>query len=310
MRIVKYDVKYDEYIKDIEEVTFYTVKYHPDVIKESIAIVLDNEIPVAIGYLKAGATFLKVDKEELDYYFIHAEFLTSSVCDVEIQVTASAMILEELKAGFLRIQDRYSDKRLILRIYARADAVNYIQFLMEAGFRQMRIMPIMVKNLLETDTPCLGDKIELDDGQILFIKEMDPNDDGFMSEYTKTNREAFEVEDSANELRFIMGGEDSHVYAVMDDNRVAACLTTWRINSNRAATENIFCAEKYRNRKITTQLLEYVFDKLKAWGYEEASLTVFGDNQPAQQLYLKLGYEVEGLMIELHYEKEYKNIGY
>lgn len=180
---------------------------------------------------------------------------------------------------------------------------------MAHGFRPMRIMPILVRNLTDDDI-CEKEAVLPLENEDLEIKEMNPHDDAFIEAYTVTNREAFEVEDSANELRFIAGGEDSHVFAVMKKNRVIAAVTLWKITKFRAATENIFCAAEYRNKGITSTLIKYVLGYLKERGYKEASLTVFGDNLPATQLYFKLGYELEGNMLELHYETEYSNVGF
>lgn len=309
IKIKEYSDKFDEQLKAIDMITFYTVKYHSDVIKPGISAVVDGRKLIGVSYLKAGASFLKVDERELPYYFIHAEYITDEGADVETQVEASELMLEDLKGKFADIQSRYNDKRLILRLWCNTEKTAYQEFLMAHGFRPMRVLPILVRELTEDDVR-EKDSIVLPGNEKLEIKEMNPHDDGFMKEYTVTNREAFEVEDSENELRFVMGGEDSHVFSVMNKDRVIAAVTLWKITESRAATENIFCAADYRNKGITSALLKYVFGYLKEKGYDVASLTVFGDNQPATQLYFKLGYELEGNMLELHYETEYSNIGF
>lgn len=314
--IIDYEEQYDEAIKNIDSVLYFSIKYHQDVIAESVCLVVDGEEVLGAGFLKAGATFLKVEKEDLPYYFIHAEYQASEKLDAERQVLASGMLLEELLYRFDLIQENYSNRRLILRLFCNAEKIAYLEFLMSYGFRPMRISPIMVYNLLTgvseeaSGDSVQSDRIILDNGEILEIREMNPEDEDFAREYTITNREAFLVEDSINELRFTMGGQDAHVYAVMKGKRVIAALTTWCVFEGRSATENIFCAKDYRNMGVTSTLIKYVLGILKNKGYETASLTVFGDNQPATQLYLKLGYEVEGCMLECHYERDYKNIGY
>lgn len=322
MEIIDYEESFDEAIKAIDPVLFYSIRYHGDVIKESVCLAVEEDELIGAGFLKAGATFLKVEEEQLPYYFIHAEYQADEEADEESQVIASGMLLEELKERFDLIQERYSDKRLILRLFCNAEKTAYLEFLMYYGFRPMRISPIMVRDLSDESYEMTSDmdeaqeknnpetEILLDNGEVLVIKEMDPEDEEFAREYTITNREAFEVEDSINELRFTMGGQDAHVYAVMKDRRVIAAVTTWCVYEGRSATENIFCAKDYRNMGITSSLIEYVLSILKGRGYKTASLTLFGDNQPACRLYMKLGYEVEGEMLECHYEKNYKNIGF
>lgn len=314
IKVVKYDEKYDEQIQALNMVTYYSIKYHQDVITASVRLAFAGDSLVGVGMLKAGATFLKVKTEDLRYYFIHAELVNDEDADVAAQVESSDILLEELKDCFNEIQDRYPDKRLILRLWCMSDKTAYQEFLMEHGFRPMRVTPVLVRELTDEDEDIYdeeqSDLIELEDGETLKIREMDPYDDDFMDAYDATNREAFEVEDSRNELRFVMGGADSHVFAAMKDGRVIAAVTLWLITDERAATENIFCAADYRHQGITSALLEYAFGFLKKHGYKVASLTVFGDNRPATQLYFKLGYELEGNMLELHYERDYQNIGY
>lgn len=309
MKTILYNEKYDKAIQNIDMILFFTIKYHNDVLKDTVTLAVDGRKVCGVGYLKAGATFLKVEKENLPYYFIHSEIFTDVSADPALQVGAMSLLLAELKRRFLEIQDKYSDKRLILRMWSPAENLDFLEFLMEHGFRQMRLTPIMVKSLTKKD-------IKKDDTDLSFIeeglhiREMDPNNDEFLKAYMVTNREAFEVEDSGDEMKFMMGGADSHVWAVMKEDRVIAALSTWQISEKRAATENIFCAEDYRKKGVTSALIKYVFSQLRKSDYREASLTVFGDNQPAMQLYLKLGYVLNGELIECHFEKEYKNIGF
>lgn len=310
MKIAEYSEKYDEALKSIDELSFLTVKYHQDVIKSSVCVALKGKKVMGAGFLKAGATFLRIE-DDLPYYFIHAEYFADNTADPVDQIEASEMILEELKDCFNSIQDTYPHKRLILRLWSDSKKTAYLEFLIFHGFRPMRISPVLVRELDdECDSEELSEIIDTGTCEKLVIKDMDPNDDRFMEEYLITNGEAFEVPDSAQELKFITGGEDSHVFAVMSGNRVIASVTTWKISEKRAATENIFCAADHRRRGITAYLINYVCSFLYKKGYSEASLSVFGDNQPAEQLYLKLGYMLEGCMIECHYERDYKNIGF
>lgn len=309
MKTEDYSEQYDAMVQNIDMVTYYTIKYHKDVIEGSVCVAAEDGQAVAVGLLKAGSTFLKIDELDLPYYYIHAEFLADTGADTEMQVEASEMILEELKDRFDAIQKKHPTKRLILRLWCNSEKTAYQEFLMAHGFRPMRVTPIMERELTDEDMQFNSELIKVGSEKFL-IREMDPEDEDFAREYLITNGEAFEVADSINELRFVMGGEDSHVFAVMKGERVIAALTTWVVSEGRAATENIFCATEYRNRGITTALIEYALGFLREEGFETASLTVFGDNQPAVQLYLKLGYEIAGNMLELHYEKNYKNVGF
>lgn len=310
IKIEDYSERYDDAIRAIDHVTFYAIRYHNDVIRESACVAVDGDKLLGVGLLKAGATFLKVDELELPYYFVHAEYHADDKADPESQVVASDMLLEELKSRFDKLQDRYPDRRLILRLWCDAAKTAYLEFLMSHGFRPMRVTPILVRHLTDGDEGEMNDRIHMVSGEVLTIREMDPNNDDFMRAYTVTNREAFEVEDSEAELKFTMGGKDAHVLAAMNGRRVIAAVTLWGISDERAATENIFCAADHRHKGVTSALLRYAFGFLSKKGYKVASLTVFGDNQPAAQLYFKLGYEVEGNFLECHYERSYKNVGF
>lgn len=309
IRICEYTPLYDEQLKAVDMMSFLNIKYHPDVLADTVCLAVEDDKLLGVGFLKAGATFLKVDTEELPYYYIHAEFKADENADAESQVIASRFMLEELKGSFTVIQDKYPGKRLILRLWCGAGKSAYLEFLMSLGFRPMRVIPVMVKEL-EDEEFTSDDSIILPNGEELKIREMNPCDENFAAAYTVTNREAFEVEDSIGELKFMMGGEDTHVFAVMKGERVIAAVTTWVVSEGRAVTENIFCARDCRRMGITGRLLEYTFSFLKAKGYEEASLTVFGDNQPAAQLYFKSGYQLESCILECHYELNYKNAAY
>lgn len=309
LEIIEYNEKFDDDIMKLDELMFLEIKYHADVLKETICIALYNNEFAGVGFLIAGATFLQIEKQELPYYHLHAEY--KAVVGTDYEVEASTEMLENLKLKFCRLQDTYFDKRLILRLWCGGSESAYMEFLLYHQFRAMKVTPILVKSLDDS-----GKKHELGIDEFLFrldkemkIQEIKPNEDPeLMKSYMEANGSAFCVEDSENELRFRLGSPKSHVFAVMKGSQVIASVTTWEVSEKRAATENIFCIEKYRNRGVTTALLEYVFNYLHGNGYREASLTVFGDNQPALQLYFKLGYELLATLVEMHYETDYEPV--
>lgn len=309
LEIIEYDIKYNSDIRKLDELMFLEIQYHADVLKNTICIALYDGEFTGAGFLIAGPTYLQLGKQDLPYYHLHAEY--KAVVGTECEVEASTEMLKHLKLDFCKLQDRYYDKRLILRLWCGGSESAYMEFLMYHEFRAMKVTPILVKSL------DMGQmKRELQISEFLYrldkkleICEIKPQEDEkLMRAYMNANGSAFEVEDSENELRFRLASPKSHVFAVMRGNEVIASVTTWEVSKNRAATENIFCIEKYRNRGVTTALLEYVFDYLRENGYHEASLTVFGDNQPAVQLYFKLGYELLATLVEMHYETDYSPV--
>ena len=66
--------------------------------------------------------------------------------------------------------------------------------------------------------------------------------------------------------------------------------------------ENIFTIPEYRRKHIASELINIAFDKLQKDGKKIATLTVIGDNKSAMQLYQKIGYELMGYIIEVHWD--------
>lgn len=309
LEIVDYSDEYDEDIKKLDELMYLEIKYHGDVVEESICLALYDGVFAGIGFLIAGSTFRQIDNRELPYYHLHAEY--KAVTDTDYEVQVSQEILEDLKISFCDIRKRYPDKRLILRLWCGGSEAAYMEFLMYHGFRPMKVTPIMLKSL-DGD---IGLKINTCDeaaeylrsiDESLVLREIKPqSDEKLMREYMRTNGGAFGVEDSEDELIFRLYSPDSHIFAVMQGDKVVASVTVWKVTRDRAATENIFCDENFRNRGITTAMLGYTFDYLRKSGFHEASLTVFGDNITAVRLYIGLGYEIMTTLIEMHYETDY-----
>lgn len=314
LEIVDYSERFDGDIIRLDELIFLELKYHQDVIKDSVCIALQDGAFAGIGFLIAGATYRVIDERELRYYQISVEY--KAVEGTEWEIEASEAILEDLKLSFEDICNEYPEKRLILRLWSNGANNAYIEFLMMMEFRPMKVTPILEKRLdcNQKQAGALMEQARADIraiGSALTITEIFPNrDEHMMSEYLRSNGSAFEVEDSSAELCFRMEGPFTKVFAVMEGETVVASVTVWKITEEQAATENIFCIDGYRNRGITTALLQYAFAFLRQEGFSRASLTVFGDNQPAVQLYFKLGYELTGTLLEMHYEPDYLPVQY
>jgi len=313
LEIVDYCDEYDEDIMKMDELIYLELKNHKDVISESVCIAVRDGEFAGIGFLMAGASFKFIEERELRYYQISVEY--KAVEGTEWEIEASEAILEDLKLSFEDLCDLYPDKRLILRLWSNGANNAYIEFLMMNEFRPMKVTPILEKRLdYDELMPGAMKRAKEELAGInpgLEIKEIFPNkDENLMREYMKSNGSAFEVEDSTAELCFRMAGPFTKVFAVMDGETVVSSVTVWKISDEQAATENIFCIEKYRNQGISTLMLQYAFAYLREHGFSRASLTVFGDNQPAAQLYFKLGYELTGTLIELHYEPDYIPLQY
>lgn len=75
----------------------------------------------------------------------------------------------------------------------------------------------------------------------------------------------------------------------------------YTIPNKRIYLSRLIVKKEYRNNKIGTQILDYLINKSKEWGYSEISLGVDCDNKSAIHLYRKKGFEI--------YEHSYDEYG-
>ena len=61
---------------------------------------------------------------------------------------------------------------------------------------------------------------------------------------------------------------------------------------------------------IAEAMLRYALRALGKSGMEKAILTVYGTNLPACSLYLKLGYELRSVLIEMQYTTDMRELDY
>lgn len=295
MEIVKYDSSFDSRMAEINPVLAMSVRYHGDVFRDSVLAAKTEKDIVGFGFLSAGPTFL--DRERCGICHIHVEFTAERGNLLEVE--ASAALLEALTEEFHKKEAEYPDKKLVLRTWCRASATRYLEFLMQFAFMIKRSTPVMVRNL--EDLSDLPEEPGLPRG--FRIRKMQ-FDEPAMKRYIAATQKAYVVPDSAAELWFRLGGGETQVFCVMKGEDIVASVTVWPVTEYRYATENIFCIPEYQRRGIVSALLRYVLYRIREMGGTEASLTVFGDNTPAQLCYLSLGYEVEDIMLEMHYETE------
>lgn len=290
---VPYREEYFEAMAEMNRIMALSVRYHPDVFQKSVIVALLDGVPVGFGFLAAGPTFL--DRKHCKTCHIHVEFTAEKGHPLEVEVSAG--LLEELQAIFREMEQDYPEKKLVLRTWTRATAKSYLEFLMQFGFMIRRSTPLMVRDL--SDLSDLSEDFSLPRGLTIKVLQMD---DAVMERYIEATAKAFLVPDSAGELRFRLAGGTAKVYAVLKGEEIIASVTIWEISESRYATENIFCIPAYQRQGIASTLLRAVLFELAGAGVREASLTVFGDNNPAQLMYLGLGYEVEDILLEMHYE--------
>ncbi len=300
IELTSYDSKYDEEIAALDGLMSLEIRYHADVLSESVCIALSDGKVAGVSYIIRHSTFLHIRKK-LEAHYLHGVYkaLPGHECEVEI----SDALVEDLKETYRRVASAHPGKPVRLRMWCGAEKTGYAQFLMSHGFKMSRIMPVMVRDLRafseekKTDPSCIS---KLPAGYELREATLD---DAFSAQYLKVNGACFIVPDSLNELRFYTAG-GARIFAVLKDGALCAALTTWRISDTRAATENIFCKPSFRRKGLTSALIDHVSGILSDEGYSEASLSLFGENRPAFHLYEKLGYETQGFVLEAVYDTE------
>ncbi len=311
IELTSYDPRFDEELTAFDVQMAAEIRFHGDVMPESVCIALADGQVAGVAYIIRHATFLHLRKN-LEYYYLHGVCKALPGHPEEVEI--SDALLEDLKETYRRTQAEHPGKRIALRMWCGAEKTDYAEYLMAHGFKMSRIMPVMVRKLnggTENEKPADGQNdltgtdelrkhFPLPDGYE--IREMQLTDD-FTAEYRKVNGAAFSLPDSMEELRFYTAG-GARIFAVTRGESLAAALTTWRVSDTRAATENIFCRPSLKRKGLTSALIVHVLNLLKEEGYEEASLSLFGENQPAFQLYEKLGYEVQGFILEALYEAD------
>ena len=301
MQIVKYESVYDDSMLEINPILALSVRYHGDTFKDTVLVAKSEEEVIGFGFLSAGPTFL--DMEHCDVCHVHVEFTADRGNRLEVE--ASAALLEALIEEFHKMEQQYPMKKLVLRTWCRASATHYLEFLMQYEFMIKRSTPVMVRNL--EDMSDMSSDFRLPEG--LSIRET-AFDENVMTRYIAATKAAYIVPDSPSELWFRLGGGQTRVFSVMKEDAFIAAVSVWPISEYRYATENVFCIPEYQRKGIASTLLRYALHKIREVGGTEASLTVFGDNTPAQLCYLSLGYEVEDIMLEMHYETNPKFLLY
>ena len=298
IRLLPYEDKYDGDVKALSAREFTELQGRKQYFPESFFAALDeNDVFSGFCYLYPDATFLQVEKRELPYYYIHGVFLAVPGSPEEVECTA--LLLERLQECYEDIREDYPRKRIILRTWCRAGALAKLEFLTGFGFRAMNVTQVMEKVLSEEFTDSDPAPVEMS-----LKKELAPEE---IPDYLSANENAFSVPDSMEELKLKLSGPGGGIALAKKEGKIIASVTVWEEDNETASTENIFCVDRYRNRGITTALILFTHRYLFAAGYKKARLTVFGDNLPAMNLYLKLGYEITDVILEMHYEPDYRH---
>ncbi|MDD6797286.1 MAG: hypothetical protein PUE71_03245 [Clostridia bacterium] len=66
--LIKYEYKYDEQIEKLDQLSYWKIKFHPDLIRETVYLVIEEEKLLGVAYLVKRSGFLHIDKELIHLY--------------------------------------------------------------------------------------------------------------------------------------------------------------------------------------------------------------------------------------------------
>lgn len=301
--VMQYHEEYDEQIAQLDQLMYWKIKFHPDLIRESVYLAVEEKKLLGVAYLIKRSGFLHVD-QNLAYHEIILEHYVDT--ETANQDEVLSLLLGQMKRECDRISAAYPGKRIFIKCWVPEEEHGRIELFLRNGFYLGRGTPVLVRQLEDVEPLDPGKpqrlNIQTENGnETLEIKAL-TMEDQFLEEYEKANGNAFVIPDSIGDLAFKMNGPDVKVFAVMKGKEIIASVMIWDCGEKRAATENIFCIDQYRRKGITSALIEYVCAYLKSEGYEEASLSVYQDNLPAIFLYEKMGYRYEKFNFGIQYE--------
>ena len=301
IKTVPYDAKFDRELELLDRDTYLELKYHGDVIQKDVTAAVcysdHKERLAGVGYLLAPSVSRLTDHNPGRFFF-HVIFRGFG----EDEAEASVLLLDALMERFLVHVSEHPEKKLCLRLWCRNTDTAYMELLTDMGFLPCDTMYVMKKDLSKSKGMALSSFIKKAVGNDLklVIARPDPSE-GFLREYCAANEKSFGEPCSIDDLRFKLSRCQGAVYCAFLDDRLASCVTTWRVSDSICATENIFCLPENRNLGITRALLGYVLNILKKAGMTQAALTVRKSEVPAIRLYTSFGYKITHTLYEMRF---------
>lgn len=270
--------------------------YNRDFAKENIFCAVDDKKDIlGVAHLEPDPSWHLIGRNIKPPSFKYK--LRMNICikpGLDICKRLKERLLEVLIDKGQSIAKRYPDKKVQLINYFSCEEHEDMDIYFSQGFFAARSHYIMKRYLNETiidDTEC-PNGIEIYKWCLNTRKEQ--------MRYLEAQAGGFDgLAWSRSLLKWYARIPEFEVFAAFAGNEAVGSAMTWEISTDSSATENIFVLPQWRDkgvgRTLTTTLLKYLRDN----GKKVASLSVFGDNQPALKLYESLGYRVSGINIEL-----------
>ncbi len=294
MQVRKFQEGDLEQIMEIDYMMWLQLQWNESFQKESFFVVEKDKQLLGVAALAYDGTWYYLDRD-VDYipkYRMNIHFAIKEECKQKNDV--KALLIQALKIHFQQIKKAYPDKSLAIRLWSDSTDIEEIQTMLDQGFIIEDTMMVLAFDLNQ-EVPSFRVPDEVKIG----IHDFDG--DG-MKKYLIANALGYDnVQDSEEELKFRLQGEKTKVFTAMVGEEVVASTTVWELGNGRSASENVFTIPQYQRKKIGAETLCTALRYLQKEGEKEASLTVYGSNYPALQMYLKIGYKLQYHLLEMHY---------
>lgn len=284
-------------IQQINHMLWLCIQWNHSYHKEDVFIAEDSKagvVGVAALFWDGTWYYLNRENPNIVYYRMQMDIAVLPGYEKEEQVREE--LITRQKLHFSKYEMKYPDKNLRLRCFIMANQKEEMQRLLKHGFTAYGIVPILAFDL-NKDLPAPESMGSVDIG-------IHTCDEKGIQAYLAANEAGYDgIQDSEDDFRFKLNGEQVKVFAAKDQGRIVSSCTIWKLEEGHFATENVFTIPEYRRRGIGREMLLTVLRYLKEAGVKKATLTVTGGNKAALEMYRKIGYSLENVMYEMHYYK-------
>jgi len=301
--LIRYDEKWSERVKAFSLSAWEEINLHGDVIEESVYLVTNKNKVEGLCYLMETPTFRMLG-HGCEQGHLNMNYVAGDGEDV---LDVYDMLMERQIDSYRVVKDSHPEGRLLLRSFVDTTWHEYISYLTSFGFRAATFMFRMERDLTVIKRPAVRENFSftISDNDKREIKVTAARNLSDIDGYFEANGQSFGVPDSKAELEYRILKHKGIQFVARDGEKIIAGVTVWENDADKASTENIFCAPDYRRKGIMTKFLDRVCSILAGKGYKKATLFVYGVNTYAIDLYSKLGYTIEGGMLQMLYEDDY-----
>ena len=235
------------------------------------------------------------------WYYLNKKDMNLPLYRMQIDVATSKdapkntrrELIRTLQEHFKKYTVEYPNRKLCMRCWCVESDKDYMQELLEEGFYVGGVIMVF-KYDTTRDFEIRKSK------ENICVEELN-NDDESIKAYLVANEAGYGTQDSEDEFRFMMMGEDTKVFVAKVDGKIVSSTSIWKIEDGRWATENVFTIPEYRRKGIGREVLYTALKSIQEQKGEVATLTVVGDNKDAIAMYLSMGYSLMENMMEMHY---------